>query len=68
MKKNKKLVLKEKWQTALECVILMSAFIIVSTIDSDWTTGYINFVSILGMLIGGCVAVIRKFGDTTKYQ
>jgi hypothetical protein len=68
MKKNKRLILKEKWQVVLECTIITAVSLIVTTIDSDWTIEYLTFVGILLLITIASVKIIQKFGNTTKYQ
>jgi hypothetical protein len=66
--KNKKRVLKSKWQKVLEFIAVTSLLLIVSTADSEWTIEYFRF---LGILIGAftlSVAIIYKFCDLSKYQ
>jgi MFS superfamily sulfate permease-like transporter len=66
--KNKKLVLKSKWQTVLEVLGTLAFILIVTTVDSEWTVEYFVFLGIaIGVLVS-CASIIRKFGDLTKYE
>ena len=66
--KNKKLVLKSKWQKVLEVLVALSLMLIVSTADSEWSTGYFVFLGIQVLVFVGSAKVIEHFGDTSKYQ
>jgi hypothetical protein len=71
MKKNKKktrFVLKSKWQTLLEFIAITSIMLIVSSVDSEWTKEYFQFVGILTITFTTCVLLIKKFGNPKRYQ
>lgn len=67
-KNKKRLVLKESVQTTLEFIATAMVVLFVSSVDSEWTIGYFKFVAILGVIFTVCVAIIRKYGDLTKYE
>ena len=66
--KNKRLVLKSKWQTVLEVLGTLAFILIVTTVESDWTIEYFVFLGIaIGVLVS-CASLIRRFGDLSKYE
>ena len=67
-KKNKRLVLKSKWQTMLEVLATLASLLVVATVDSDWSIAYFVFLGIQILVVVVSVKVIQHFGDTTKYQ
>lgn len=66
--KNKKLVLKSKWQTVLEIIATLSFILIVTTVDSEWTIEYFKFLGILIGVFALSVSIIYRFCDLSKYQ
>ena len=71
MKKNNKktrFVLKSKWQTLLEFIATLAVVLFVSSVDSEWTKEYFQFVGILAIAFTTSVMLIRKFGNLDKYQ
>lgn len=66
--KNKKRVLKSKWQKVLEIIAIVSIMLIVATADSEWCIEYFEFFGVLVCAFAFSVAIIYKFCDLSKYQ
>lgn len=67
-KNKKKLVLKGKVQTILECIGMTAFSLIITTADSDWSLPYFKFLGIQILILVLCILIIKKYGNTKKYE